>query len=98
RPNKLQVHLAKNCNKCPDDIRLKYTNIIIEDENDVSKNPFPKRILRCCNILCRFFKTSHMGGFLLRKYIEEMNISGGSLKTYCETRWTSCYDTVKSVA
>ncbi|CAI2196328.1 19435_t:CDS:2, partial [Funneliformis geosporum] len=61
-------------------------------------NPFPKRILRCCNILCRFFKTSHMGGFLLRKYIEEMNISGGSLKTYCETRWTSCYDTVKSVA
>jgi len=36
RPNMLQVHLAKNCNKCPDDIRLKYTNIIIEDENDVS--------------------------------------------------------------
>ena len=38
-----------------------------------------------------------MGGFLLWKYIEEMNISGGSLKTYCETRWTLCYDIIKSV-
>lgn len=26
-----------------------------------------------------------------------MNISGGGLKTYCETRWTSSYETINSV-
>jgi hypothetical protein len=27
-----------------------------------------------------------------------MGISGGGLKKYCETRWTSSYDTISSVA
>jgi len=26
-----------------------------------------------------------------------MNISGGGLKKYCETRWTSSYETINSV-
>ena len=26
-----------------------------------------------------------------------MNISGGGLKKYCETRWTSSYETISSV-
>jgi len=59
---------------------------------------FPNRILKYCNILCRFFKTSHQGGNLLNEYIKEMNITGGSLKKYCETRWTSSYETISSVA
>ena len=59
---------------------------------------FPSRILKYCNILSRFFKTSHQGGNLLNEYINEMNIKGGGLKKYCETRWTSSYETVSSVA
>ena len=57
----------------------------------------PKRVLNYCNILSRFFKTSHQGGSLLRKYTEEMGIIGGGLKKYCETRWTSSYETISSV-
>ena len=58
---------------------------------------FPNRILKYCNILSRFFKTSHQGGNLLNQYINEMNITGGGLKKYCETRWTSSYETISSV-
>ena len=58
---------------------------------------FPNRILKYCNILSHFFKTSHQGGNLLNQYINEMNITGGGLKKYCETRWTSSYETISSV-
>jgi len=61
------------------------------------EHSFPTRILNWCNILCRFFKTSHQGGDLLRTYTTDMNISGGGLKKYCETRWTSSYETISSV-
>jgi Protein of unknown function (DUF 659) len=61
------------------------------------EHSLPKRILNYCNILSRFFKTSHQGADLLHKYIKDMDISGGSLKTYCETRWTSSYETISSV-
>jgi len=44
-----------------------------------------------------FFKTSHMTGSLLRRYIEEYQIKGGGLKTFVETRRTSMYETTSSI-
>ncbi|CAG8816965.1 13567_t:CDS:2, partial [Gigaspora rosea] len=34
---------------------------------------------------------------VLRDTISSMNIRGGSLETYCETRWVSIYDTTNSI-
>ncbi|CAG8456259.1 23334_t:CDS:2, partial [Gigaspora rosea] len=34
---------------------------------------------------------------VLRDTISSMNIRGGSLETYCETRWASIYDTANSI-
>ena len=38
RPNELRIHLAKNCKKCPDEIRLKYLTIILADNNEENQN------------------------------------------------------------
>jgi hypothetical protein len=44
-----------------------------------------------------FFKRSHIGGRLLADAASILKINGGNLKTYCETRWTSIYETANSV-
>jgi hypothetical protein len=34
RPNELQIHLAKDCRQCPDDLKLKYMEIIVVNNKD----------------------------------------------------------------
>lgn len=34
RPSGLQIHLAKDCRQCPDDIKLKYTEVIVGNNKD----------------------------------------------------------------
>jgi capsid portal protein len=58
---------------------------------------FANKIVKQCNIISRFFKTSHMAGAILRKYIEDHNIEGGGLHIYIQTRWTSMYETTNSI-
>lgn len=45
RPCELQIHLAKNCRLCPDDVRLKYLTIIVNEnkDNDVESFESNKR-------------------------------------------------------
>ena len=31
RPNELQVHLSKDCRKCPSDVQLKYLTMIVNE-------------------------------------------------------------------
>ena len=33
RPNELQIHLSKNCHKCPNEIQLKYLRMIVDTED-----------------------------------------------------------------
>ncbi|CAG8792007.1 2882_t:CDS:2, partial [Gigaspora rosea] len=40
---------------------------------------------------------SHLANRILRDTISSMNIRGGSLETYCETRWASIFDTTNSI-
>jgi len=56
-----------------------------------------KKILKQANILIAFFQKSHLASRLLRNTISSMNIKGGSLETYSETRWVSIYDTTNSI-
>ncbi|CAG8490245.1 27547_t:CDS:2 [Racocetra persica] len=43
------------------------------------------------------FIVFHLARSYLKKYIDELNISGGGLKIFIETRWISVYKTVNSV-
>ncbi|GET56204.1 ribonuclease H-like domain-containing protein [Rhizophagus irregularis DAOM 181602=DAOM 197198] len=51
-----------------------------------------------CNQITSFFKRSHIVGKLLTDATTTLQIVGGGLKTYCETRWTSMYEAVSSVS
>jgi hypothetical protein len=56
-----------------------------------------KYIVRCANILTRYFKNSTLGSSWLNDAIKIKNIEGGGLKTFVETRWTTVYECVHSV-
>ena len=58
----------------------------------ILEHDFAKKIVKQCNIISRFFKTLHMAGATLRKYIKEYNIEGGGLHLYTPTRWTSMFE------
>ena len=58
---------------------------------------FANRIVKNCNIISRFFKTSHKAGHILNEIIKEYNIEGDGLSTYTPTRWTSMYETTNGV-
>jgi Protein of unknown function (DUF 659) len=65
--------------------------------NDIISHIFAKRLLSRVNILYKYFKTSHIGGSLLREAIDFKKIEGGGLKKYVETRWITVYESAQSV-
>ncbi|EXX66425.1 hypothetical protein RirG_123920 [Rhizophagus irregularis DAOM 197198w] len=56
-----------------------------------------KYIVRCANILTKYFKNSTLESSWLNKAIKSKNIEGRGLKTYVKTRWTTVYECVYSV-
>ena len=58
---------------------------------------FPRRILKACNEIVKFFKKSHQGKALLESYAKDLKIKGGGLKTWVETRWTTMFESVDSI-
>jgi hypothetical protein len=64
---------------------------------DIVAHDFPKKIIKYCKILTKFFKKSHRSGELLNQLIEEKNIEGGGPKTLVKTRWISTYECLASV-
>ncbi|CAG8852197.1 1503_t:CDS:2, partial [Gigaspora margarita] len=64
---------------------------------DLVKTTLVRNILKQANMLVSFFQKSHLAKRLLRNTISSMNIRGGSLETYSETRWVSIYDTANSI-
>jgi hypothetical protein len=65
---------------------------------DVLKPSFKKRIIRFCNILCHFFRSSHIGAALFDNAIKEKAIKGGGIKLYVKTHWTTIYECANSIA
>ena len=64
---------------------------------DIVKEKFGDYLLRRVNILVNFFCNSHRANSRLVQIIKERGISGGGLKLYCKTRWTTASDSVNSV-
>ena len=64
---------------------------------DIIKHSFANNLIVHCNTIVKFFKQSHQANDILQKTIENNRIIGGSLKSYCKTRWTSMYDLTESV-
>jgi len=62
-----------------------------------TEHDFPRRVLKACNKIVKFFKKSHQGKALLESYVKDLKIEGGGLKTWVETRWTTMFDSVDSV-
>jgi hypothetical protein len=64
---------------------------------DIVKEKFGDGLLKRVNILVNFFCNSHRANAKLVQIIKERGISGGGLKLYCKTRWTTAGDSVNSV-
>ena len=64
---------------------------------DIVKEKFGDSLLRRINILVNFFCNSHRANSQLVQIIKERGISGGGLKLYCKTQWTTASDSVNSV-
>jgi hypothetical protein len=59
---------------------------------------FANKIVKYCNIISRFFKTSHRAGSILKQFVKDFNIEGGGLHIYTPTRWTSMFDTTEAIS
>ena len=58
---------------------------------------FANRIVKDCNTISCFFKTSHKAGHVLNGLAKEYKIEGERISTYMPTRWTSMYETTNGV-
>ena len=65
--------------------------------SDIVKVTQVKNLVKCANIVTKYFKNSAIGMTLLKNAIEAKNIQGGGLKTYVETRWTTVYECTSSI-
>ncbi|CAB5377283.1 unnamed protein product [Rhizophagus irregularis] len=92
---------AANCVKAREIVTNQFPNIIdlrciAHFVNLVTKqimeHDLAKITISGCNQITSFFKRSHIVGKLLTDATTALQIVGGGLKTYCETRWTSMYE------
>ena len=82
-PNIINVRCIAHC------LNLISTSIVKIDK--------VKRIVRCANIITKYFKNSTLGSSWLNEAIKNKNIEGRRLKTYVEMRWMTIFECVYSV-
>ncbi|CAG8760852.1 39320_t:CDS:2 [Gigaspora margarita] len=51
-----------------------------------------------CNEIIKYFKKSHQPNAYLQQAIHELNIPGGELRKFIDTRWTSAYECTLSIS
>jgi hypothetical protein len=108
-PNKISAVVSDNASNVRNArqlIQQKYPNIesircIAHAINliacDIVKESFGDRLLKKVNILASFFKNSHQAGARLVQLIKEYEVSGGGIKMYCKTRWTTARESTNSI-
>ncbi|CAB4490238.1 unnamed protein product [Rhizophagus irregularis] len=64
---------------------------------DIILHTFAERMIQRANRIIQFFKKSHKAAAILKEKIKQHEISGGGLKTYVETRWTTVHECVSSI-
>ncbi|GBC50085.2 ribonuclease H-like domain-containing protein [Rhizophagus irregularis DAOM 181602=DAOM 197198] len=98
---------AANCIKAREIVISQFSNIIdlrciAHFINLITKqimgHDMAKQTIKSCNRIISFFKQSHIVGKLLADAATTLQIEGGGLKTYSETRWTSMYEAANSVS
>ena len=109
RPNKISAIVsdnAANVRNTRQILQTKYPNIenvrcIAHAINliacDIVKEGFGDRLLKKVNVLASFFKNSHQAGDRLTQLIKDHEISGGGIKLYCKTRWTTASESTDSI-
>ncbi|GBC20004.2 ribonuclease H-like domain-containing protein [Rhizophagus irregularis DAOM 181602=DAOM 197198] len=70
----------------------KFVAIVSDNGSNVAAAYEVKYIVRCANILTKYFKNSTLRSSWLNETIKSKNIEGGGLKTYVETRWMTVYE------
>ncbi|GBC46481.2 ribonuclease H-like domain-containing protein [Rhizophagus irregularis DAOM 181602=DAOM 197198] len=98
---------AANCVKAREIVTNQFPNIIDLQciahfvnlvTKQIMEHDLAKITISGCNQITSFFKRSHIVGKLLTDTTTTLQIVGGRLKTYFETRWTSMYEAVSSVS
>ncbi|GBC39358.2 ribonuclease H-like domain-containing protein [Rhizophagus irregularis DAOM 181602=DAOM 197198] len=98
---------AANCVKAREIVTNQFPNIIDHwciahfvnlVTKQIMEHDLAKITISGCNQITSFFKRSHIVGKLLTDATTALQIVGGGLKTYCETRWTSMYEAISSVS
>ena len=64
---------------------------------DIIQHTFAERMIQRANRIVQFFKKSHKAAAVLKEKLKQHEISGGGLRTYVETRWTTVYECVSSI-
>lgn len=64
---------------------------------DIIQHTFAERMIQRANRIVQFFKKSYKAAALLKEKIKQHKISGGGLKTYIATRWTTVHECVSSI-
>lgn len=73
-------------------------NLMTKDIVDKPKNfKWGYDVLHNCSKIISFFKHSHQANYILNEAIKKFEISGGGLKSYIKTRWSSAWDCLYSV-
>jgi hypothetical protein len=65
--------------------------------SDIIKLNFAKNILKKCQNIITFFKTSYRAGAHLQEDIIQSLTEGGGLKTSVKTRWSTAWDCCDSI-
>ncbi|CAJ0648070.1 522_t:CDS:2, partial [Entrophospora sp. SA101] len=90
----MQEHLANRCPNVPVDVKQVFLEIILHKHQD--DNFFDATdSLTTSNSSNK--NHSHQGNHYLKEAIQRFEISGGGLKTYIKTRWSSAWDCLNSV-
>ncbi|CAG8464086.1 10197_t:CDS:2 [Scutellospora calospora] len=72
-------------------------NYQLPSKEVLAEHTFGLRLIKDCNEIIKYFKKSHQPNAYLQQAINELKISGGGLKKFIDTRWTSAYECTLSV-
>jgi len=62
------------------------------------EHAFSSHLIRDCSQIVNYFKKSHQPNAYLQEAIHNLQIPGGGLKKFVDTRWVSAYEHVLSVS
>ncbi|CAG8805987.1 12242_t:CDS:2, partial [Racocetra persica] len=97
-PPSRTVLASQLLNQVHSKIIIKREAVLRESKNLTMEYTFSSRLIKDCNEIIKYFKKSHQPNAYLQQAVNELKISGGGLKKFVDTRWTSAYECTLSVS